>query len=114
MLDPRRSWGLLLQSLLESSARIAAAPCATSLPGAVDLVRRHNAALAVVDWDVEDGVRRAITVLRSLDERPRVIVTGIDHDGAFRDAAMKAGACGYVAKDSDLAIWAAAIERCLG
>lgn len=114
MLDPRRTWGLLLQSLLESSSRIEGAPWATSLANTVDLVRRHNAALAVVDWDVEEGIRRAITVLRSLEERPVVIVTGIDHDRAFRDAAMKAGAGSYVAKDSDLSIWAAAIERCVG
>ena len=100
--------------MLDSSPEIRVVACSTGLTEAISLVREHEPGLVVVDWDVEQGLQRAVTFLRNLPHAPPVLVMGIDGNAAYHAAARQAGACGYVVKDSDLSDWLSAIRNCAG
>lgn len=90
---------------LEGLRRILAADAALTVvgelgvPPACELLRSSSPHILLVDGRVD----RAVDICREVREsgaRPRVILTGVDHDEAWEVRALEAGARGVLAKNA--------------
>lgn len=88
---------------------------AGNAPGAIELVQRHDADLAIVD--LAHGTMGGIELIRGIRAiRPttRVLVLSMQDENFFAERALRAGASGYVMKRQPLRDILLAIRRVLG
>ena len=104
----------LMRRLLEHSFKASEIVEADSRSAALELVRRHQPELVIVEiqMPLEEGLE-IISELHQISPRPRVVVCSFRHDAATVAAALDRGADAYLAKPAGIADLRAALGAAL-
>jgi NarL family two-component system response regulator LiaR len=100
--DDERLFRQSLKILLETGTDIKVVAEAANGQEAVVLARNTEPDLAILDVDMPrmDGIK-AIRLIRAISPRTRMLMLSVHHEDDKIRAAIRAGAIGYVLKDSD-------------
>jgi DNA-binding NarL/FixJ family response regulator len=103
-----------LRTLLEADARFSPCTEASDAPAAIALALRRQLNLCLIDTDIPGSGIRASREITSRLPATKVLLRTRSHDDRELIAGLEAGACGYLATDTDPSRLPEVLARAIG